>query len=240
MGAGTGREEDPERQDLHPKHPIPTSTCKWEPGASHARTPLCTAQAAEPEEETAPRRDMAPAPVPHYPQCPHRAVRQARPAPQPGAPLGRPTGTLVDGGATAVLGEAAPPPQRVPIGQGGWARAGHGGPVRPAPKEQEERRGPTPSRPTEPSGCPNPGPRSRLAPHGRRGMAATYLPLRRRLWLRVAAHQPRGRVPEPHTGSDGAPPPPRPAPCAPCPDPDRRCRRRRRPHTGQAPGRRAF
>lgn len=41
MGAGTGREEDLEKQDLHPKHPIPTSTCKWEPGASHARTPLC-------------------------------------------------------------------------------------------------------------------------------------------------------------------------------------------------------
>lgn len=38
--------------------------------------------------------------------------------PPPGAPLSRPTGTLVDEDATAVLGEAAPPPQRVPIGQG--------------------------------------------------------------------------------------------------------------------------
>lgn len=149
MGTGqvAGR---PGEAEFASQAPIPTSTCKWEPRASQAH-PVCLLHPCQQKArkmETAPHRDAAPSARSPMPP----SVLLARLSlPPPGAPPGRPTGTLVDGGATAVLGEAAPPPQRVPIGQGAGLRlavpisTGHQGPVRPATKGQEERQGPTPS-----------------------------------------------------------------------------------------------
>ncbi|XP_061034244.1 basic proline-rich protein-like [Eubalaena glacialis] len=102
------------------------------------------------------------------------------------------------------------------------------GPSLPAPgtKDQSGRRprGRGRARPLkgrdEPPRCRSPGPPSRLAPHGRRGMEATYLSLRRR-WLRVAARRPRGRALEPHTAPLARPRrrTTRPTPRAPAPPP---------------------
>jgi hypothetical protein len=107
--------------------------------------------------------------------------------------------------------------------------SGHRGPGRPAFKRQGQ--GLILERPNWTPRLPESRTTEQAVPARAAGLAATYLPLRRR-WLRVAARWPRGRASVPHTGSTRAPPQPRPAHGARC--------SRRRPHTGLARGRRGL
>lgn len=203
--------------------PTPTSTCKRKkPQASQAH-PAALLQRSQQRargkgQPLTEMRLQRPAL-----QCPPPCCWPGSPCSHGGTP--RPTHEyLVDGGAAAVLGGAAPQPQRVPIGQGSWAQTG-----RPCwlwarrtsqagARDARQRQSPTPLK-------AEPNPRAGRAPgrgvgwlHTGSGLwrPPTYRSLRRR-WLRVAACQPRGRAPEPHTGPTRAPPPPQPvrAPAAP-------------------------
>ena len=224
-GDGTGREGDLERQNLQPKCPSQTSACNREPRASQAHpASLLRPCQQSPRVGTDPRRDPALAPAP---QRPARCCLPGSPRPPQGPPPpprqihGDPSGWRRRNSPCRGRSSATKGPHRAE----GLAADGRSLPA-PGTKDQSGRRprGRGRARPLkgrdEPPRCRSPGPPSRLAPHGRRGMEATYLSLRRR-WLRVAARRPRGRALEPHTAPLARPRrrTPRPTPRAPAPPP---------------------
>lgn len=148
------------------------------------------------------------------PNAPHRATGRLSLPPRgaPPRPIhGDPSGWR----RHSILREAASPPQRVPVGQGAWARTGHPywcGALRTSQASAQEARreaGPTLSRPAEPSGYLSPGPPSRLSPHRQRGCRPPTCPSAAAgSWWPPASYV--DAPPEPHTGPARAPPPPPP------------------------------
>lgn len=208
MGAGERSGGRPGEAGCATQAPTPTSTCKWEPRASQAHPAVC------PRRETALHRDTAPGS--HSPMPPTVLLAWLA-QPPPGALLNGPTRTPVDAGAPAILGRAAPQPQRVHIGQGSWAQAGRlcrrwaRRTTQAGVQDARAEVGPDPLE-AEPNlrAARIPGHRAvRPLTGGGVWRPPTYRSLRCR-WLRVAACQPRGRAPEPHTGPTRASPPPRP------------------------------